>query len=210
MSQPPITPANLSEQIKQVLLDQIIAGEIKPGERLVESRIAAQMQTSQAPVRDAIRELGMTGIVEMRRNKGAIVRAFDREELAQIYAVRAELEGMAVELAAQQQAATVGAELMALCDQMEAATGTGKVTQFVKLNNAFHRAIVVASGNGPLVEIWDRLDIQSRTAINVTRSEPDFDSVHADHRAIAKAVSRGQASAARQTLSEHARKVAGD
>ena len=82
MSQPPITPANLSEQIKQVLLDQIIAGEIKPGERLVESRIAAQMQTSQAPVRDAIRELGITGIVEMRRNKGAIVRAFDREAVS--------------------------------------------------------------------------------------------------------------------------------
>ena len=51
-------------------------------------------------MRDAIRELGMVGIVEIRRNKGAVVREFDRDELAQIYAVRAELEGMAVELAA--------------------------------------------------------------------------------------------------------------
>ena len=136
MPNSPISPVMLSEQIKEVLLDQIIKGEIRPGERLVESRIAAQMQTSQAPVRDAIRELGMVGIVEMRRNKGAVVRAFDREELAQIYAVRAELEGMAVELAAQLDAPTLGAELGNLCERMETATSAGRIAGFVKLSGA--------------------------------------------------------------------------
>ena len=207
MAHPPISPVMLSEQIKEFLLDQIIKGEIQPGERLVESRIAAQMQTSQAPVRDAIRELGMVGLVEIRRNKGAVVRAFDREELIQIYAVRAELEGMAIELAAQHDGKRVGAELSELCDQMEAATKAGKLANFVKLNNAFHRAIVQASGNGPLLEVWDRLDIQSRTAMNVMRSEPDFATVHAEHRAIAEAVSSGKGNAARQALGAHVRRV---
>lgn len=207
MANPPISPVMLSEQIKEFLLDQIIKGEIQPGERLVESRISAHMQTSQAPVRDAIRELGMVGLVEIRRNKGAVVRAFDREELIQIYAVRAELEGMAVELAAQHHAERVGAELAGLCDQMEAATESGKLAKFVKLNNAFHRAIVQASGNGPLLEVWDRLDIQSRTAMNVMRSENDFSTVHAEHRALAEAVSNGNGSTARQALATHVRRV---
>ena len=210
MPNSPISPVMLSEQIKEVLLDQIIKGDIRPGERLVESRIAAQMQTSQAPVRDAIRELGMVGIVEMRRNKGAVVRAFNREELAQIYAVRAELEGMAVELAAQRDAPTLGAELGDLCERMETATSAGRIAGFVKLNNAFHRAIVLASGNRPLLEIWDRLDIQSRTAMNVTRSDNDFDTIHADHRAIAEAVLKGEGGEARRALALHLGRVIGD
>lgn len=208
MPQPPISPVMLSEQIKEFLLDQIVKGKIKPGERLVESRIAAQMETSQAPVRDAIRELGMVGIVEIRRNKGAVVRAFDREELAQIYAVRAELEGMAVELAARLQPHEVGTELLQLCDRMEAATKTDNVASFVKLNHAFHRAIVLSSNNRPLVEIWDRLDIQSRTAMNVMGSENNFATIHADHRAIAEAVSQARGSEARQRLVAHVRAVA--
>jgi DNA-binding GntR family transcriptional regulator len=197
----------LSEQIKDLLLAQIIRGEIKPGERLVESRIAAAMQTSQAPVRDAIRDLGTVGVVEIRRNKGAVVRQFDREELAQIYAVRAELEGMAVERAALDHAEQVGPELLGLCDQMEAAVEAGDMAAFVDLNTRFHRTIVTASGNRPLVEIWDRLDIQSRTAMNVSATPKDFGTVHADHRAIAKAVLAGQADEARRALVTHVNAV---
>ena len=208
MPSPPISPIMLSEQIKEFLLDQIIKGEIQPGERLVESRIASQMHTSQAPVRDAIRELGMVGLIEIRRNKGAVVRAFDRDELVQIYAVRAELEGMAVELAAFQNGRSVGAEMLDLCRKMETATNAGNLAKFVRLNSAFHRCIVLASGNGPLLEIWDRLDIQSRTAMNVTRSKNDFDAIHSEHRAIADAVAKGDGVAARQVLATHVRRVA--
>ncbi len=207
MRETPISPVMLSEQIKDLLLAQIIRGEIKPGERLVESRIAAAMQTSQAPVRDAIRDLGTVGVVEIRRNKGAVVRQFDREELAQIYAVRAELEGMAVERAALDHAEQVGPELLGLCDQMEAAVKAGDMAAFVDLNTLFHRTIVAASGNRPLVEIWDRLDIQSRTAMNVSATPGDFGTVLADHRTIARAVLAGQADEARRALVTHVNAV---
>lgn len=209
MSQVPIRPVMLSEQIKEILLEQIVRGDIKPGDRLVESRIAAQMQTSQAPVRDAIRELGMIGIVEMRRNKGAIVRTFDKRELAQIYAVRGELEGMAIEIAAQDPttAQRLGSKLLELCSQMEDATRRGDIAGFVRLNNVFHRCIVKASDNGPLLEIWDRLDIQSRTAMNVSQSPDRFEQIHADHRNVANAVTAGKAEAARLQLAKHIRSV---
>jgi DNA-binding GntR family transcriptional regulator len=197
----------LSEQIKDLLLAQIIRGEIKPGERLVESRIAAAMQTSQAPVRDAIRDLGTVGVVEIRRNKGAVVRQFDREELAQIYAVRAELEGMAVERAALDHAERVGPELRSLCDQMEAAVEAGDMAAFADLNTRFHRTIVTASGNRPIVETWDRPDIQSRTAMKVSASPRDFGTVHADHCTIAKAVLAGRADEARRALVTHVNAV---
>ena len=81
---------SLSDQIKDRLIDAITSGRLKPGDRLVELKIAEDMQTSQAPVREALRALDSLGLIEMRRNRGAMVRAFGETELRNINAVRAE------------------------------------------------------------------------------------------------------------------------
>ena len=88
----------LSAQVREYILTKILNGEFKPGERLIEMKIAHQMQTSQAPVREAIRELEATGLIETLPNRGSRVRKVSNQELFDIYDVRAQLEGYAGEI----------------------------------------------------------------------------------------------------------------
>src|SRR4051812_41478078 len=85
----------LREQIKELLLERILAHEYAPGDRLVETRIAQELGVSQAPVREALRELETLRLVESAPFKGARVRATSDEELAHIYPIRAALEDVA-------------------------------------------------------------------------------------------------------------------
>ena len=195
----PIDRRSLTDQIKDALLDQITSGALKPGDRLVEMTIAKTMQTSQAPVREALQALHALGIVEMRRNRGAVVRAADAQELRDIYAVRAELEGHAIAVATIQ-TPELPATLLALCNQMDA---TDDPRSFVALNTAFHRAIVTACGNPVLLETWERLDIRARTAVNVSRTERGVEAARADHRDIVRLVAAGRPVAARKRLMRH-------
>src|SRR5262245_65717968 len=85
----------LREQVKDILLHRIASGDLKPGERLVETRIAAELGTSQAPVREALRDLELLRMVESEPFRGARVRAFGDDELIEVYPVRAVLEELA-------------------------------------------------------------------------------------------------------------------
>src|SRR5262245_19459106 len=89
-------PANLrqtlSHRIRDTLVRQIVSGELEPGERLVETRVAATFGTSQAPVREALRELETFVLVEIKPRRGSFVRSFVREALRESYVLRAALE----------------------------------------------------------------------------------------------------------------------
>ena len=89
----------LSDAVKDRLLEQIVDGTYPPGSRIVETRVARELGTSQAPVREALRDLEALGVVEISPFRGARVRRPGLEELLEGYVVRAELEAMAVRLA---------------------------------------------------------------------------------------------------------------
>ena len=197
---------SLADEIKQVMVDRITSGILSPGDRLIELKIAEELGTSQAPVREALRELEAVGLVQFRRNRGAIVRKIEREELVQFYAVRAELEGFAAELAA---GSDIGRALFELCDQMDAAVAQNDLPAFVDLNTTFHRRIVEAAGNGPLLEMWERLDIQTRTAVNRQDAVSDLAAAVADHRAIAGHIRSGDCQSERSALVAHVNGVVG-
>ena len=89
----------LREQVKDVLLQRIASGELEPGERLVETRIAQELGTSQAPVREALRDLELLRLVESEPFRGSRVRKFGEAEMTEVYPVRASLEELAARLA---------------------------------------------------------------------------------------------------------------
>src|SRR4051794_1123165 len=91
----------LSEQIKDVLMQRIVEGFYEPGQRVVELRIAEEFGVSQAPVREALRELEILRLVESEPFRGARVRAVRADEIAESYPVRAALEELAAKLAAE-------------------------------------------------------------------------------------------------------------
>lgn len=197
-----VKPMSLSDQVKEQLAERIVTGDLKPGDRLIELSIAKDLGTSQAPVREALRQLEALGLIEYRRNRGAVVRDITTEELAEIYAVRAELEGYAVSRVAGM-CPEVGEGLLSLCQEMELAVGDNDVAAFVTLNTAFHRTIIEGAGNGTLLKVWETLDIQLRTAMNTAQTPGSLDKALKDHRRIARAVKRGAAEAARAALVAH-------
>ena len=156
----------LREQVKDVLLQRIVRGELKPGERLVETRIASELGTSQAPVREALRDLELLRMVESEPFRGARVRAFGDDELVEVYPVRAALEELAGKLATKRLDGDV-AVLEREVDAMRAAARAGDLSALVQHDIAFHREMVEAAGNPILEQCWKSLGVEGRITISL-------------------------------------------
>ncbi len=193
---------SLAEQIRDRILARIMAGDLKPGDRLIELRIAAEMNTSQAPVREAIRELEAIGLVESHRNRGSRVRVISDEELRDMYDVRAQLEGYAAELVARKQVPIAG-DLRACVDAMKEAAEARDSAAFSQHNSTFHRLIVEAAGNVILLGFWETLNVKARTLINVSRQKRDLGRIARSHEAIVEMIEAGKPTKARKAASAH-------
>ena len=156
----------LREQVKDILLQRIASGELKPGERLVETRIAQELGTSQAPVREALRDLQLLRLVESEPFRGSRVRVFGQEELIDVYPVRAALEELAARLAAEKLEGDVSV-LEAELEAMKDAVRRDDTHALVEHDVAFHRHIVEAAGNSVLKQCWQSLGVESRITISL-------------------------------------------
>jgi DNA-binding GntR family transcriptional regulator len=153
----------LREQIKEILLERILRGEFEPGERLVETRLARELGTSQAPVREALRDLQLLRLVESEPFRGARVRAVDDEDLLPVFPVRMALE----DLAAREAARRAGGDVKALereVQAMRAAAARGDWRTQISHDLAFHRTVVELAENEPLLQSWLTLGIEVSTA----------------------------------------------
>jgi DNA-binding GntR family transcriptional regulator len=192
----------LREQVKEVLLARILEGTYAPGDRLVETRIAQELGTSQAPVREALRELELLRFVESKPYVGARVRELSEEELAEIYPVRAAIE----EVAAREATARLGGRVERLAAELEAmreAADADDLHGLVEADVRFHRLIVEASGNRTLLEVWSSLRVEARTIITVLATGVDRRELAEMHRPILDALARGDPGEAGQAVREH-------
>lgn len=206
----PLSRASLSNQIRDVLLERIMSGELKPGDRLIELKIAAEMTTSQAPVREAIRELEAMGVIETIPNKGARVRIITNEELQQLYDVRAQIEGYATGLVASlmadpdsEKAISIHQQLQQCLRHMKRVAGKGDSLEFSEYNSEFHRLIVEASGNHVLLDVWSTLNVKARTMANVSRSRRNLLDAAESHKVIIEALKSGKANKASKAARDH-------
>ena len=177
----------LREQVKELILQRILTGVYAPGDRLVETRIAQEFGTSQAPVREALRDLELLRFVESEPFRGARVRAVSDEELAEIYPVRAAIEEVAAREAAVRLDGSVEA-LEAELGAMHAAADADDLHLLAEHDTTFHRLIVEASGNGILVDVWQSLRIETRTAITALRAGIDGHEIAELHRPVLDAI----------------------
>jgi DNA-binding GntR family transcriptional regulator len=193
---------NLRSQIKEILLGRILNGEYKPGDRLVELQIAQEFGTSQAPVRESLRELEALGFVTSEPYRGTRVREWTRDELSEIYPVRAALEEVAALAAAKYLPGHV-APLEAEITAMQSAAQESNLLEAVRHDVAFHRLIVEASRNRVLLSVWQSLHVESRTLITLLGSNLDLDSLPSLHRPILKALAEGNGPEAGKLVREH-------
>ena len=182
-----VTRTVLREQVKEHLLERILAGEFRPGDRLVETRIAQELGTSQAPVREALRDLEVLRFVESEPFRGARVRAITAAELAEIYPVRAAVEELAARAAATRLDGDVD-ELAAELSAMRAAADDGDLHALVEHDVRFHRLIVEASGNSILNEVWQSLRVEARTIIAALTTGIDHHELAGTHEPVLAAL----------------------
>ncbi|TMB85062.1 MAG: GntR family transcriptional regulator [Chloroflexi bacterium] len=194
--------AVLSDQVKEILLKRILDGEYSPGDRLVEMHIAQEFEISQAPVREALRELEALGFVESEPYRGTRVRAVTKSELTEIYPVRAALEEVAARAAAVHLAGNVEA-LEAELAAMHAAAEKGELYEEVQHDVEFHRLIVEASGNRVLQDMWRSLRIEARTLISVLKAHIGGYELAELHRPVLEALAEGDAEKAGLLLRNH-------
>ena len=194
--------AVLSDQVKEILLKRILDGEYSPGDRLVEMHIAQEFEISQAPVREALRELEALGFVESEPYRGTRVRAVTKSELTEIYPVRAALEEVAARAAAVHLARNVEA-LEAELEAMLAAAEKGDLYEEVQHDVEFHRLIVEASGNRVLQDMWRSLRIEARTLISVLKAHIGGYELAEMHRPVLEALAEGDAEKAGLLLRNH-------
>jgi DNA-binding GntR family transcriptional regulator len=178
----------LREEIKEYLIDAILRSQLRPGDRIIETRIAQDLGVSQTPVREALRDLELLGFVTSEPFRGTRVRAFTHEELVQIYPIRAAIEGVAARAAATR---ITTEQLLALeeqIDRMREASELGDEATAIEADIAFHRIIVEASGNRLLEQFWTSLSLATTTFLTFSIHRRAIEGLAARHEPILEAL----------------------
>lgn len=189
----------LREEVKAVLLERILSGYYQPGDRLVEIRIAQELGVSQAPVREALRDLESVRFVESAPFRGARVRQISDEELIEIYPIRGALE----EVAAREAAKQLDGDVTALEAELALMRKAGDVREQVEHDVRFHQLIVEASGNRRLLELWNSLQVETRTAVTALRTGLTPGDAAELHAPIIEALRERKAGAAGRAMRTH-------
>ena len=193
----------LADQVREHLLAGIIGGRYAPHSRIVETQVARELGTSQAPVREALRGLQAMGVVEISPFRGARVRRPSRREILEAYAVRVALETLAARLAIPRLTDAEIEELDGYGRTMEAAVAAGDGHAVAEADAQLHSRIVELTGNGTLLRTWLSLQPHSRTYLSfiVPGADPAW-SAHL-HTPILRAIRRRDVEAAVAGIEAH-------
>jgi DNA-binding GntR family transcriptional regulator len=189
---------------RDVLEDDIATGRLQPGERLDEASLAERFGVSRTPIREALRSLAASGLVEIRKHRGATVSAPDPRRLMEMFEVMAALEAMCGRLAARRMTEEDEARLTHTLESCAAALAKGDTDAYYYENELFHRAIYRASGNEFLAEQalllhkrlapFRRLQLRVRNRMRTSQQE---------HEAVVAALRAADAEAAALALQTH-------
>jgi DNA-binding GntR family transcriptional regulator len=203
----PVARSVLSEQVKDRILQWILEGELAPGSRIIETRVARDLGVSQAPVREALRDLTTLGVVEMKPYRGASVRKPSKIDLVEAMEVRGELEALAARQAASRIDQKDLDELRRLIDEMHTMAEKGDTHGHALRNTAFHTTVVRASGNKTLMRVWSMLEPYARTYVTAMVPGTDLNWLGDRHHAILAALVDGDPDRAAETMRLHAREA---
>jgi DNA-binding GntR family transcriptional regulator len=193
----------LSERIKDFIVQAVLSGELKPGERIVESSLARQLGVSQAPMREAIRDLVLLGFLESVPYKGTAVRSFTPEELWETYTVRAALESLAARLAASHMTPEDGQALQKILDEMMDAAQNHDMDRLITLDNRFHETIMKISRNKTLHQLWKTLQFGTWSIVTYRKTTYEPAYLAARHRELLVALQSHDPEKAMHAMQHH-------
>lgn len=195
---------SLRGQVFKEIESAILTGSLVPGDALIESRLSQELGVSRTPVREAIRQLELEGLIKSIPNRGAVVVGVSERDIEDIYTIRMRIEGLAARWAAENITAAESESLRNIIDLQEFYLEKGDVLQIWHLDSRFHERINESCRSNPLKHTLSSFHnyIQRARRISFENVNRAHESV-AEHKKIVDAVVSGDADSAERLTVEH-------
>ncbi|WP_315744231.1 MULTISPECIES: GntR family transcriptional regulator [unclassified Bradyrhizobium] len=208
---PSVAKITRAEELRLQLADEIVRGVLAPGAPLDETEIAKRFNVSRTPVREALRQLAASGLVEARAHRGAVVARPGVERLSGMFEAMAELEGLCAGLAAQRMTPVERQRLELIHDELRTLSHAGNPERFHEVNERFHSAIYAGAHNAYIAEITlaTRVRVQPFRRAQF-RNLGRLAKSHAEHDRVVVGILRGDKAGAANAMRAHIELVRGE
>lgn len=203
--------ATRTERIARDLEAEILRGDLAPGQRLDELALAERFAVSRTPVREALRLLATSGLIELQPRIGAVVAQPTVSEVMEVFELVAELEAVASRLACERMTDLQSARIADAYEACCAAAHSNDVQLYMQRNDAFHRAIHEASDNRALIGQLDRLGKRLMPYRRFITFRPERrETAEREHETLARALMARDGEAAARAMKDHVQMLADD
>ncbi|MFN8524928.1 MAG: GntR family transcriptional regulator [Chloroflexota bacterium] len=202
----PLQPRALSQRIVDSLKRVIMSGEMKPGDRVLETDLADRLGVSRGPVREAFRQLEQEGLLVSYPHRGTFVTSIPEDEIEEVYALRGHLEAYAARRVASDRADDATRALQPLLDAMRVASQAGDIAMLAEKDLEFHDTLLQLSGLRALHRIWRSMDGLVRARVYTALGTPTPEAIvnaARSHQEILDAIVAGDADRAGRAAAKH-------
>ena len=199
---------SLGEVVFEYLRDEIMAGKLKPGQRLMENTIAEKLGVSRTPVREAIRKLEKEKFITMIPRKGAYVTRINAKEILDVLEIRRVLEGFAADLASRRMSDSEKRALRKSNEKFEKFMKNLDVQGMIKKDREFHDLIFKATKNERLIGLVRELHEQfHRFRLIYFNETSSYTNIQKWHTLILEAIENGNADEAKKHAEDHVAEI---
>jgi DNA-binding GntR family transcriptional regulator len=208
---PSVVRVTRAEELRLQLADEIVRGALPPGAPLDETDLARRFSVSRTPVREALRQLAASGLVDAQAHRGAVVARPSIERLTGMFEAMAELEALCAGLAAERMSPTERYGLEAIHEDLRLLSHAGNPDRFHEVNERFHNAIYAGSQNDYIAEITlaTRVRVQPFRRAQF-RNLGRLAKSQAEHDRVVVAILRGDKTGAAAAMRAHIELVRGE
>ena len=195
------------EEIRSAIREAIFAGELHPGDKIIETFWARELGVSQGHVREAIRDLEAQGLVETVPFKGSRVRTLTEKDIRDNYSVRICLESKSIrdaigELSDEALGKLTG-RLREILGEMDNCARQGDLRNFTERDADFHRAVIVATGNQVLLRLWEQCNMRNWFSVSALTDAESLKQLQRGHQRLVEEIAARDVRAAAATIEEH-------
>jgi DNA-binding GntR family transcriptional regulator len=201
---PPAARKTRTEELRLQLADEIVRGTLAPGAALDETALARRFSVSRTPVREAIRLLAASGLVDARAHRAAVVARPSAQHLAGMFEVMAELEALCAGFAAERMNASERHTMEDIHEKLRVPIQSGDPQSYHEVNEAFHASIYAGAHNSYLAEMTlaTRVRVQPFRRAQF-RNLGRLAKSHTEHDAVVEAILRGDRAGAAAAMHAH-------
>jgi DNA-binding GntR family transcriptional regulator len=195
---------NLHEVLVSTIREMVVAGELRPGDKIPERELCLRFEVSRTPLREALKVLAAEGVLQLLPRRGAIVAPVSVEEIDELFPIMGALEALAGELICKHASDAEIKRLQELHDHMMRAYRGGEEPEYLQANRKFHETLVASSGNATLHSTYMQVLLRTRAFRFVARKSPEnWQAAVADHEKIMDALAARDGNRLSRLLRRH-------